>query len=355
MSQSFEELFRQTAHVRENTELVQLVAGADSPTEAENRAKDLEYPTHLVRETRLLAKARRDYSERFYTHKIIPGGDRVDPVRYFNCTYSEKPGEKEEYGVLAVKPDFHLPPLFWAYTLLDADGEKLFSLEDVSSSKEYFNVVVSDSSRSIPAGLAMHIWPSSDLVQFSFTHPISQKKCIWQIYKKGWPTGAEYLRWQEAESDLASFRPVLEEDKRGIEDLASMERYVLVISEREGKNSKSDQGWISEDYKIEGKYFFVSPWEDRTRFAALGGRMIPCPARESWRSRKKYLSIEHEVSLGASSLHKTRSIEEVVSAVLTGMPRAVKTAETLHNLFSFKTPHMPSYNKDTLIPLVPMS
>lgn len=350
MSYSFDELFAKTTHVREVAELVHVVTEAGSPTEAENRAKNLEYPTHLVREARLLALAKRDHGYSF-DRMELPKDGAIDPWRYFDCVYgSVGQYEQNECGILAVKPHFPLPPLFWAYALYDAEGERLFSFEDSIAQNPGYAIMVNDGSNSIPAGLVMNVWPGSYLARFSFIHPITSKECVWEVNTQGWPMKSEYRRGLIHTAQVC-FRPISEEDKRGIKQLIAPERYVLVISEREEKQREREDGRFSETYVIEGKYFFVSPWEDMKRFTALGGRMISSTG--GYPDYAAYiLSIKHGVFEGSTMRAGARPVEEVVTAMLRGMPQTIKTIETFQNLFSFKQVHLPCYNRHDAKPLV---
>ncbi|MEK7173449.1 MAG: hypothetical protein AAB710_00005, partial [Patescibacteria group bacterium] len=130
MALKYDWLLAETARVRQNRDLVRFVVErAQSPTEAEQYAKGNEYPTDLVRGTRLLSLMKRDYAVEFNRDLQIPDGE-LDPWRYFNCVYTQGVDKPEETGMLAVKPISYLPALFWTYALYDAEWEQLFSFEN---------------------------------------------------------------------------------------------------------------------------------------------------------------------------------------------------------------------------------
>lgn len=350
MSYSVMELFEKTTRAQGVVELVEVVTGAASPTEAETRAKDLEYPNDLVRETRLLALAKRDHEVAFQHYgNFFAKNKEIDPWRYFDCIFTRASlPVYEEHGILAIKPQFPLPPLFWTYALFNADGEKLFSLEDGTPVEQGYSVVINGSSKSIPVGLKMCVWAGSSMVEFSLIDPVYRKMGVWRVHTQGWPTGSEYLYWMEGNNAHACFRPIMDEDKRGRGNEVAPERYVLEIVDFEKRHREIDKEkrWRFEKYAVQGLYFFVSPWENMDRFSQLGGKQIS-RGSTMHHGMNEVISVTHTFS-GGGVLQKQlpRPIEEVVSTMIYGMPWSIRTLPTLHNLFSFKHASITCYNVD---------
>lgn len=360
MSYSVMELWKNTTRVREVAELVQVVLNAISPTEAEACAKDLEYPSNLVRETRLLALVKRDHGSWFEQHLTMENGlnvgYQVDPWRYFDCTFTRASVSansvpaNEEHGILGVKPFFPFPPLFWVYVLYDADGEKLFSFEDGAPAKQNFLMVVQIGSKSIPVGLKITIWGESHLIEFSSLDSRSRQVGHWTVHASGWPTKSEYRYQVEGGNTGVCFRPVMEEDKLGRR--GPSEQYVLEITDFESRNGEivKERLWMFEKYTLQGLYSFVSPWEDVNRFSQFGGRQI---VRNIPSYMTEIVSLKHSVSNeGPIQEQQPRPIDEVVSAMLRGIPSRIQALPTLHNLFSFKHAHTTCYNVGDEVPLV---
>lgn len=354
MLRSFDELFAETARVRQNMDLVRIVYGTSSPTEAENRAKEREYPTDLVRGTRILAVMKRDHEDNF--KRAIGFLDReYDPWRYFDCTYdSHYPIQYDEVGILAVKPDFLLPPLFWTYALYNSDGEKLFSFEDRSLGETTYYVVLESGSRSLPAGLKMSTDTFYDSV--SFEYACYSQKSIWIVEGiKRWPAEAYYWK-NRGFNENACLRHAFP----GGPVAGVPQQYKLIICDKLERNTGSpDKAEQNSTFIIVGKYRFFSPWHEIELFSKKAGILSSDPKEHAplgLMDVKSPLSIEfHTTSYGmrVPEESQTRSLEDVVKSMLLGLPKKINSVETLKQLFSFKSPHISCYNKNNMLPLVP--
>ncbi|MBI3274163.1 MAG: hypothetical protein HYZ69_03385 [Candidatus Colwellbacteria bacterium] len=359
MAKSFDELFAETAKARQNADLVQVVHNASSPTEAENCVKELEYPTNLVRETRLLAVMKRDYPNDFARAAFVISHE-PDLWRYFDCTYdSHLPVQHDEIGTLAIKPDFLLPPLFWAYALYNSDGEKLFSFEDKSLGKETYHITVESGSQSIPAGLKIHVYGGILGEWAQFEYSLYSQTSLWAVERmRMWPIGACFWKnnpYDSDDSELACFRSAYP----GGPVAGVPGDYTLVICEKLRRNTGSpDAKEQHNTFVVEGKYRLCSPWRKREQFSKEPGTLCSDPKKHAppMMDARSPLSIEFHTAQSGQRIPEevnARSLEDVVKSMLFGLPKNINGERTLKKLFGFKSPHMPCYNKNNFIPIIP--
>lgn len=176
MEQTLETLTEQTDRVQRYPQLKTIVSKADSAQQAENAANELEFPTPLLREVRLLYKLRCSYPEAF---EVIQKNNSRHPMpevlRVFPCSYKSKYSE-DMYGTMLVEPHPWLPPIFWDYKLLDEDGDIIYSPKGIGEKyyrKNGFEArtqcVLSHGSKSLPAALGICFEKTVDGIKIEFT------------------------------------------------------------------------------------------------------------------------------------------------------------------------------------------
>lgn len=180
MEFSLDELLAQTTSVRQNLQIVQIVGNSASAQETEKKVAELEFPTSILRETRLLWKLRWEHPESFRNiwERLItePKEETGYDVRIFPASYySAWPSSLDLYGSVVVKPHPVLPPAFWDYALLDEEGEVVYSTQGVGEKyrghelEERTECVLSHGSRSLPAALKIRFEKELDGFQVEFT------------------------------------------------------------------------------------------------------------------------------------------------------------------------------------------
>lgn len=158
MGRSLEELLADTRSIRCMPEIFNIVAGAGSSQEAEEKAEEFEFPTPILREARLLRQLQLEHPQEFARiRKEIAANPRATPKeRIFSCVYGD--GFSENYGSVLVMPHPVLPPIFWDYTLLDEEGDIICAAQGEGKWKmvrlgDKVECVLAHGSRSLPASL----------------------------------------------------------------------------------------------------------------------------------------------------------------------------------------------------------
>lgn len=186
MERTLYELLAQTSAAQKDSMIVATIDGARSAEEADREVGELEFPTPIVREARLLFKIKRAWPTAFEEIKkklgigekpVIDFGERTFPISYGSGLHYQD--MLDGYGSLLVKPDPLLPPIFWNYTLLDENGDVIYSTEEgVGEKHKHGNLgtdgvecALAHGSRSLPASLNIRFLPELDgfKVEFSVT------------------------------------------------------------------------------------------------------------------------------------------------------------------------------------------
>lgn len=194
-------------------DIIMIVEETDSPSAAQKRAEDREYPytaMNMIRELAMLKRNDLDVYKNFAPIEWACANASSVIQRVFSCQWGPLRATEADYpGILFITPHAYLPPLFWEYELRDEDNVSVFktghesqALPDLASSQIAFlatratndrmdsiRCIVGSASHSIPIGL--NIEHCATRTTFSRAH--LAKRFCWERYDR--PHNQQFARW----------------------------------------------------------------------------------------------------------------------------------------------------------------
>lgn len=373
---SLEELKVQTAVVKQIPGIVSVVERAGSSQDAENVLKQLEYPTSLVREAKLLWLLKKGHPQDFANITRRCSGKKISPERIFPCSYNLSDCSytlsDDAYGSMLVRPHPVLPPLFWDFTLLDGTGDTIYSAEGVGEKYERdhdlrdgVESVLLHGSRSLPVALRIGFetdYGRDILITFKVTPKGGDETFVFTRCISGKETAGRRQEWYGR--CVHSLQNGLDCDRVSLHRLDPSEvRAISEMTPREGEENwaLTLETWINIPangqhlncllttiYLIPYYYHWQECKADKSfQMQRVEKMRIPCLLPDGphfmWGPFVQHYGVNDNQRLETRSL-RADGLEGEICQILNHTPETVDGLACLWNLFSFKGMSSSIYN-----------
>jgi len=371
--QSLADLQKRTKNAREDDRLVSIVRIAESPSQAERMALELEHPLSLVKEVRHLAVLKRDYSDDFWqsidtTFTTLTTELSLTDPKEIPCYFGRysfggpRVQDPTEQGVLVFRPHPFLPPLFWDYEIKDEEGKTLFSTapyidEDFMGCGKYDGVRIqlTAGTNSLPIGLVINIESSINVgVSLIFGVNKGEAASRWHRFVPMKKSGkSESFDWEcipghrfvnhDSSVLLRKLSPNELEVLFGEKEFRLGGEYVLTVEHHLGC-SVNDKDMV---FELTAHYKFESPWYKEWPEHNHCRKLFVSGSRESGNMplcRPFNVLISCMLGNGRGITVCDEPLEASVQDFIDGTPKEINGLATIRKFFSFKKSVFESYN-----------